>query len=643
MGSACSKGLTALDPADDASSAGAPGRRTAAPAKAPTGNPGNTAIARRTSERRGLRHGLAHAGRHVWDHYTVEREIGHGMTGKVYLVRSKVSGDTFALKSMDLKRLDVTSRELLEDLKAEVELLRGLDHPTVIKLFEYFVEPPVGDPVQSLYLVLEFCSGGELFDRLHAQPSSRFTEHEAAYLTNQMVAAVAYIHAQGIAHRDLKLENFIFTDASPTMSSCLKLIDFGLSARYSGTGVRRMTTLCAYAPPPPRPLPPPFSPPIPAGGTPYYLAPEVLNQSEGAGGYTTAIDEWSLGVIAYMLLSGTPPFKGRRDREVLQAVRRGKYTLSGPRWESISEEAKDFIRHLLVYNPSKRTRSEQALKHPWLVGARMRGSGGVSRRLDEDIVTNLREFRTLTAFKRAALEAIAFSMSNASLSRVRDAFGRLDVEGSGIVGLAEFVQVMRDTGLSREEATAIFASIAPAGSPTLSYSEFLAATLNKGDLGSSAIRAAFSRLDVDSSGFITRDNLRAVMGDDWSPAVEDAFFREADKDGDGVVSADEFRTALSRAFGLPVTIPPPAALPLLLDAPTAHAMPTAEEHAGPRLGPSASAPLPRAASPPLGPHARTTSTTGSPRADAPHLGSFKPTAGSSREERQTSHLLLSDG
>ena len=95
-------------------------------------------------------------------------------------------------------------------------------------------------------------------------------------------------------------------------------------------------------------------------GTPYYIAPEVLNQSEtGNRGYTMACDTWSLGVIAYMLLSGTPPFKGRRDREVLQAVRRGKYTLSGPKWDAISEEAKDFIRHLLVYNPAKRMTAEQ--------------------------------------------------------------------------------------------------------------------------------------------------------------------------------------------------------------------------------------------------------------------------------------------
>ena len=111
----------------------------------------------------------------------------------------------------------------------------------------------------------------------------------------------------------------------------------------------------------------------------------MLNQGEvGAKGYTQAVDLWSLGVITYMLLSGTPPFKGRRDREVLQAVRRGKYTLSGPKWDTVSEEAKDFIRHLLVYNPSKRITAEQALKHVWLQKAR-HAADGASEPLDPEV------------------------------------------------------------------------------------------------------------------------------------------------------------------------------------------------------------------------------------------------------------------
>ena len=177
------------------------------------------------------------------------------------------------------------------------------------------------------------------------------------------------------------------------------LIDFGLSSKY-GASIRRMTTLV---------------------GTPYYIAPEVLEVSSdtgggGAGGgggggdgasssarsYTNSCDCWSLGVIAYMLLSGSPPFRGRRDRDVLSAVRRGKYTLSGPRWENVSREAKDFIRRLLVYNPARRMTAEDALKHVWLQRAKL-DSTGLAQPLDPEILLTLRDFSRLTAFKRAAM------------------------------------------------------------------------------------------------------------------------------------------------------------------------------------------------------------------------------------------------
>jgi calcium-dependent protein kinase len=242
----------------------------------------------------------------------------------------------------------------------------------------------------------------------------------------KMSAAIGYCHYMGISHRDLKLENFIFESKDPDAN--IKLIDFGLSAKYGfGQNIRRMHTMV---------------------GTPYYIAPEVLNQSEGGSrGYTSQCDCWSLGVIAYMLLSGTPPFKGRRDREVLQAVKRGKYTLSGPKWDHISEEAKDFIRRMLVYNPAKRMTAEQALKHPWLQRAKHEAD---SRPLDPEILTSLRDFAKFSAFKRTALEAIAFSMSAQSISDLREAFSKMDSDQSGFVSMQEFLDVLQKVRVRAE-------------------------------------------------------------------------------------------------------------------------------------------------------------------------------------------------
>jgi calcium-dependent protein kinase len=444
------------------------------------------------------------------------------MTGKVYQVKSKATGDRYALKCMQLSRIDP---ELLEDLKNEIELLKLMDHPNIIRLYEYYIDE------SNMYLILEFCDGGELFDRLHAQKGNRYSELQAAQLMFEMCSALGYCHYMGVSHRDLKLENFIFENQSPDAE--IKLIDFGLSTKYAsggglpaGDSLRRMTTMV---------------------GTPYYIAPEILNQGEfgSTKGYTAAVDCWSLGVIAYMLLSGTPPFKGRRDREVLQAVRRGKYTLSGPKWDNVSEEAKDFIRHLLVYNPSKRMTAEAALKHPWLQGARKtittNANNEASKPLDAEVLKSLRDFSRLSAFKRAALEAIAFSMTVPSISHLREQFAKLDKENSGFVSLSAFLQVLQQAGISKEEATTIFNSIDTEHTNHISYTEFLAATIGRRLwLSRERIKDAFARLDVEGTGYITRENLKQLMGDDFTPEKVELMMKEADTKGDGFIDFEEF-------------------------------------------------------------------------------------------------------
>ena len=397
--------------------------------------------------------------------------------------------------------------ELLDDLRNEIGLLKMLDHPNVIKLYEYY------EDASNIYLILELCDGGELFDRLHMQQGSRYTEAEAARLMFKMVAAIAYCHYMGISHRDLKLENFIFE--SKDVDSNIKLIDFGLSAKY-GSSIRRMQTMV---------------------GTAYYIAPEVLNASEQQSGifgapprgYTHACDLWSLAVIAYMLLSGTPPFKGRRDREVLAAVRKGKYTLSGPRWDSVSDFAKDFIRKLLVYNPAKRMTAEMALKHPWLLRAKHESA---SRPLDPEVLENLRDFAKAGMFKRAALEAVAFSMSAQSIKHLREQFAKLDKDQSGFVSVADFMDALITSGVNKVEAKRIFDGIDTAHTTHISYTEFLAASLSRRLWHSrERIRDAFQRLDVDGTGFITQANLKELLGDDWTPDKAAAMMREADTKG----------------------------------------------------------------------------------------------------------------
>jgi serine/threonine protein kinase len=231
-----------------------PGERAgiASPASGPGAAMPRSRSSQALSEKRGLRQGLVHSrpGGHVFDFYEKQAVVGSGMTGKVYAARNRATGELFALKSMDKSRIDA---DLLADLRNEIEVLKMMDHPHVVKLLEYFEDE------SNIYLILELAEGGELFDRLHEQQGSHYSEAEAARLVFKFCAAISYIHHRGVTHRDLKLENFVFETKQP--DSNVKLIDFGLSSKY-GSSFRRMNTLV---------------------GTPYYIAPEVLDVERDGG------------------------------------------------------------------------------------------------------------------------------------------------------------------------------------------------------------------------------------------------------------------------------------------------------------------------------------------------------------------------
>jgi serine/threonine protein kinase len=218
-------------------------------------------------------------------------------------------------------------------LLSEVDIYKRLSNPNIVNLIEIFNEQNT-----KIHLVMEICRGGELYERLAAR--SCYDERAAALLTKQMLAAVAYLHSLRVVHRDLKLEHWLFSthDQGERDQEQLKLCDFGF-----GSLVHPGTHLTATL------------------GSVHYVAPEVLG-----GKYGLECDEWSLGVIVYMLLSGSPPFEGESDEEIMSKIRLGKYSMNGARWERITEEGKDFVSRLLVVDPEKRMTAEEGLRHKWL-------------------------------------------------------------------------------------------------------------------------------------------------------------------------------------------------------------------------------------------------------------------------------------
>ena len=171
------------------------------------------------------------------------------------------------------------------------------DHPNIIKFYEYF------EDIGYLYLIMEECGGGELFDKITERLEMRkpFTEKEAAGVFKQLMSAVAFCHGQNIVHRDLKPENILLQ--TKFIDSPIKVIDFGLSKIFKNSD-HTMFNKC---------------------GTPYYIAPEVLN-----GYYDEKCDIWSAGVILYILLSGEPPFNGYTDEEIYRKILSKKFSFPSP-------------------------------------------------------------------------------------------------------------------------------------------------------------------------------------------------------------------------------------------------------------------------------------------------------------------------
>ncbi|XP_047737094.1 calcium/calmodulin-dependent protein kinase type 1 isoform X3 [Hyalella azteca] len=261
------------------------------------------------------------------DKYILKDLLGTGAFSQVRLAEVRDDPSRMcAIKIIDKKALK--GKE--DSLDNEITVLRRLTHANIVQLLETFEDK------LKVYLVMELVTGGELFDRIVEKGS--YTEKDAADLIRQVLEAVDYMHEQGVVHRDLKPENLLYY--SQDEESKIMISDFGLS-KLEDSGI--MATAC---------------------GTPGYVAPEVLAQKP----YGKAVDVWSIGVIAYILLCGYPPFYDENDANLFAQILKGEFEFDSPYWDEISDSAKDFIRQLLCVNVEKRYTCKQSLQHPWISG-----------------------------------------------------------------------------------------------------------------------------------------------------------------------------------------------------------------------------------------------------------------------------------
>lgn len=302
--------------------------------------------------------------------YKRGKTLGEGAFSVVIEASDKSTGESYAVKVVTKSKLTKEDEIALKD---EIQVLRELQHPHIIRLYDVFEEK------EFWYMVTEKMSGGELFDRIVAK--SFYNEKEARDVCKILFEAIGHCHKNSVAHRDLKPENLLLR--SEDNDSEIKIADFGFAKKVLTPN--SLTTQC---------------------GTPGYVAPEIL---EGVP-YDAKSDMWSLGVIVYILLGGYPPFIEQNQRELFRKIRKGQYEFHDEYWGAVSADAKDLISCLLTVQPAKRLGADEALKHKWMVQDDHVLAG-------QSLDTNLAELKKYNAKRKfkAAVNAVILANKVTSL------------------------------------------------------------------------------------------------------------------------------------------------------------------------------------------------------------------------------------
>jgi len=489
--------------------------------------------------------------------YKVVSEIGEGSMGTVSKVRLRnrrvapsPSGNsssssfqglkifrTATLKQVvkphfyALKQIKLTDQAtvFMEEIKNEISILRTLDHPNIVRIFEIY------NYDRNLDVICELCDGGDLYARFP------YSQYDTGKYISQLISAVKYMHDHHIVHRDLKFENIMFEDK--TKDAEIKVIDFGLSKILQKKKLER-TTECV--------------------GTIDTMAPEVMR-----GIHSSKADMWSIGVITFMMLSSKQPFFHYSRKKMEEAIKTASYSFDTPGWAKITDDAKDFVSKLLVVKTKDRMSADDAIKHPFIVRARCPAVSllGTTKSDEEVAFENalvkihdaLRRYKDTSDLKKLALNIVAHRSASSKVAVQRRAFERYDMSTcDGVIDFAEFRTTFCETGgggsnmfqktKEKQEddnvdfVRQIFDSLDVNNNGHIQYTEFLAATAEAfGPINEDRIIEAFDRLDYDGKGYITDEDLHQVLNVHYTMDRIAHIINECDVDENGIICWSEFK------------------------------------------------------------------------------------------------------
>ena len=444
-------------------------------------------------------------GEHIADiekYYEFIKELGKGSYGQVLRCQNKETGEIYACKKMNKKKI-----KNKEQFKMEMDVLRATDHPNIVKLYNIFEDNTY------IYLIMEECNGGEFFYSLakRAKEKNMYTEKECAKIFKQILEAVNYLHAHGVCHRDLKPENILFSNVAD--DSCLKLIDFGLSRVLDGNKSKMKGAV----------------------GTTFYMAPEVFT-----GKYDKKCDIWACGIILYIMLSGKPPFYSDDEEELREQICSMKYDFNYPEFDKVSKDAKDIIKRILV-EPKKRPSASDILNTTWIKENAPNATGESLK----DNWKNVKLYSKLNLVQKSILNFTAFHLTSKETKEFVEMFKSLDQNSDGVLSLDEIKQGIETCNLGEkgENIVKLFEEMDVDKNGLINYTEFISALMDYQKIKEKHILECFNGYDADFSGKISFnefcDMIKPQNEEEKKELKE--LYNTFDTDKDGEISLKEFR------------------------------------------------------------------------------------------------------
>lgn len=459
--------------------------------------------------------------RKLEEEYEENGECGKGFFGQCFWVCHKQTKDIRVVKNISKMQSQVPR----EEIEKEMDILKNLDHPHVVRMFEWF------ETDRSFQLVMEAARGGDLDKELRRRRDAGHVGLDEPFvqtLTWQALTALTYVHSKHVIHRDLKPANMILTKANMHPPHLL-LADFGIADIFGSQAHFESFKKGTWA----------------------YMAPEIFDDM-----VSPKSDVWALGVVIYELLSGKRPF-GVSPFEVHVALSLSddEADLVPLRECGVSETACSFVKWLLTKEEASRPTAQEAV--PFCT--QPPGGGGRTSLVNATTVEGLQGFQKSSTFSKAILLCLASQLDTSSLDEVTHEYEKMDINGDSTLTVAEFVAGLTKCGIDESTVDSLVDSLDVDGNGLVSYSEFCAAAIRgHAELVDSALLHAFTVFDIDGDGYISMDELRTILTAEGNFAAVlpdgntlESILAELDTSLDGQVSYDEFKTYLDKQLMRP--------------------------------------------------------------------------------------------